>query len=356
MNALKLFKYIVNPTLWLNHYIDPVTMGGLFAGGGALLGGLFGGGGGDDQVSGFRAMPNTLQNFAKVGLRGGYGQPGAGDLYGQGPMEMYPGQMYAGFTPPQWRGIESQKDFATYGMPGLLNQTFGSFGNALNAGNIYNDPSVQRGLDTIENRANRNFAQNTLPYIRQQATGSGNQYSTKGEQAEFSAAYDKDQLISDSQGSFLAQQLASGRGLQGRALGFAPQTMNAGFTPGAQLFAAGSLQQNQNQLGIDEAVNRFNFAQQAPYDNLNNYLNQVGQVSGMGAGNSIVPNNSGINPLAGALGGAQMGYNLASSLWPQNPTPNSATDPYGMISAGQTNNNGLAPYGTYTGGWGNSWT
>jgi hypothetical protein len=286
---------------------------------------------GGDQQTGFGALPATLQNFGTVPIKGtewaGYGSndpyagvPGLIDLYRQGPQSPFPGQQYANLTPQQIMGMQSQVDFATNQMPGLLNQTFGSLGNALNAGNMYSDPSVQAGLSTIEDRANRNFMQNTLPNIRRQATGSGNQYSSKAEQAEFSKAYDKDQMIGDAQANFLAQQLGSARNLQGRALGFAPQTMNAGFTPGEMQFNVGSINQAQHQAGIDQNMANYAFQQNAPWDLINKYNLGMGQISGMGAGNSIVPNNTGVNPWAGALGGAQLGFNFANSMFPSTPS------------------------------------
>jgi hypothetical protein len=310
MNALNLFKNILMPHLWLTNNV--IGLGAATLGSAAIgaASSLFGGGGDDssDTISGFAALPKFLKSeFRNTSI------PRIEDLFNQGPQSFFPDQTFANLTPDQQAGLQSQLNFSQNQLPQQLGDVNQSFGNALNAGSIFGDPSVQAGLGTIENRANRNFSENVLPQLRQQATGTGNQFSSKAEQSERLAGRDLQQAISDSQGSFLANQLGSARGLQGSAIGNAPNITQLGLQPGSNQFNVGSVFQGQNQAGINDQVNAFNFNQQAPSNQLNQYLAQLQGVAGSGGGagsSSTQSAGNSTNPFAGALGGAAIGSSL----------------------------------------------
>ena len=260
-------------------------------------------GGSEGAKSGWAALPQHLKDKLKAA------GVSAEQLYGQGAQEYFPGQTFADFDPNQTAGLQSQLDFAQQGLPNQLGQINQSYGNALNAGSIFSDPSVMAGLGTIEDRANRNFSESILPQLRQQATGTGNQFSSKAEQSERLAGRDLQGMISDAQGSFLGGQLASARGLQGNALGNAPNISQLGLLPGQTQFGVGQANQTQNQLGISEDVNRFNFNQQAEGQSLNDYIARLQGISGSGGASSSSPGTS-TNMLGSVLGGAILGGGL----------------------------------------------
>ena len=284
--------------------------------GAALLGsaaigagaGLLGGGGSDgsSSVAGFAALPRWMKQEYKNNIL-----PEIQNSYAQGPDSFFPGQTFADLTPEQQMGLQNQLGYSQNGMQQQQGQINQSFGNALNAGSLFGDPSVMAGLDTIENRANRNFSENVLPQLRQQATGTGNQYSSKAEQSERLAGRDLQGMISDAQGSFLGGQLGSARSLQGQTIGNAHNINQLGLLPGQTQFNVGQTYQNQNNLGITEDVNRFNFNQGAADQNLNDYLARMGMVTGSGAGSSQQSSGgTSVNPITGALGGAILGGSL----------------------------------------------
>jgi len=313
MNALKLFKYIILPHLWLSPKIfgiDDALLGGALG----LAGGLFGGGSSSPSaVSGIKAQPKWLQDALKRA------QQEAQGLYGsQQPFE---GPTVAPATPGQLGGLESQVQAAQGFAENQLPNIFGSFGTALDAGNIFSDPSVQAGLGTIESRGTQNFLENVLPGLRRGATASGGEFGTRGELAAGVAGSRLGRDIGDSQAQFLASQLASARGLQGQTIGNAPNVAQLGALPGQAQFAQGSFLQGQQQNTIDELLRKYNF----PQDQLNAYLGQLGQISGAGAGASVTPNTSGTNPFAAALGGAQLGGLIAPSF--TSPAGSSYTNP-----------------------------
>ena len=314
----------------------PIAAAAITAGG-ALAGGLLSGGGdADTSESGFKALPKFLRKELRH-----TSTPRIEDLFQQGPQQFFSGQTFADMDPNQLAGLQSQLAFSQNQLPQQLGQVNRSFGNALNAGSIFDDPSVQAGLGTIENRANQNFLENVLPNLRQQATGTGNQFSSKAEQSERLAGRDLQQAISDAQSSFLGQQLGSARGLQGNAIGNAPNITQLGLQPGLNQFNVGSVFQGQNQRGITEDVNRFNFNQQAPADLLNQYLAQITGVAGAGSGSSVssTPGAS-TNPFAGALGGAAIGNSLYNSF-NSGPTAPNFTNPSPQPSTNGANALGI---------------
>ena len=289
----------------------PIAAAAITAGG-ALAGGLLSGSGDPaTQISGFKALPKNV----KLDLRDAIDKSQAD--FDQGPQQFFGGQTFADLTPDQLAGLQSQLGFSQNQLPQQLAGINQSFGNALNAGSLFNDPSVQAGLGTIENRANQNFSENILPQLRQQATGTGNQFSSKAEQSERLAGRDLQQVISDAQSGFLGNQLGSARGLQGQALGQSPNISQLGLLPGSTQFNVGTALQNQNQLGIAEDVNRFNFGQQADDANLNELIARMTGIAntGGGAGFQSTPT-GGTNPFAGALGGAAIGNSLFNSFAP----------------------------------------
>lgn len=76
---------------------------------------------------------------------------------------------------------------------------------------------------------------------------------------------------------------------------------------------AGALQQQQSQNYIDAAQNRFNYNQNQPYQNLNQYMGLINSMQHGTAQTTQQPVFH--NQAAGALGGAMAGYGSTGSMW-----------------------------------------
>ena len=248
--------------------------------------------------------PGYMRRGTKSGLEA------AKDLYQAGPLEYFGGQTYADFDPLQLEGLSQQEQFARSTLPQLNQQLFGSFGTALDASNIVGNPAVQAGLSSIEDRAMRNFGENILPQLRQQATGTGNMFSSKAEQSERLAGRDLQGVISDAQANLLTGSIGDAMGLQKAALGFAPSVMAQGTAPGSILGQVGGAFQGMDQNAINEAMARFNFGQQAPIDQTNQYINQIGTLGGMPVGST---QGGGSSTTGNVIGGALLGNSLAGA-------------------------------------------
>lgn len=97
------------------------------------------------------------------------------------------------------------------------------------------------------------------------------------------------------------QQISQGQ-LGNSALALAPMMQQLGMAPYDILNSVGSSLQGQQQMAINEAVNRYNFNQQAPWDALSNYTAALGGVP-MGAfGNTSTTSSTQADPMSAALG------------------------------------------------------
>jgi hypothetical protein len=115
------------------------------------------------------------------------------------------------------------------------------------------------------------------------------------------------------------QQQALGMGLdlyeaerarQQAAIGAAPGLAAQDYTDIAQLAQVGQAAEGYQQAALQDAIQRFNFQQQAPYSSLQSFLSAAyGAPMGQ---QTVQPTYS--NPLAGVLGGALTGARLGSAV------------------------------------------
>jgi hypothetical protein len=247
-----------------------------------------------------------IPKFQKRGIKSGLSA--ARDLYRN--QEYFPDQTYAGFDPLQQEAFGLQQDFARNMLPGLQGQMFGSLGQALDASNVVNNPAVQAGLGAIEDRALQTFGEDILPQLRQQATGFGNQFSSKAEQTERLAARDLQSAISNAQADLLTGSLGDAMRLQGAGLAMAPGLQQAGLMGGNILGGIGSQFQGMDQAAINEAMARHDF----PVGATNQYINQLGVLSGGNLGGVTTQGSTGSNTLGNIIGGGLMGQAGGTAL------------------------------------------
>jgi hypothetical protein len=97
------------------------------------------------------------------------------------------------------------------------------------------------------------------------------------------------------------------RGRQQAMIGAAPGLAGADYTDINQLLQTGQAAEGYQEAAMADAVNRYNFAQQAPYQKLQSYLSGAyGAPSGMQVTQPVYRNQVG-NILGGALTGAALG-------------------------------------------------
>jgi Chaperone of endosialidase len=214
---------------------------------------------------------NTPWSGAKPALK--YGISEATRLYGKAP-QYYAGSTVAGFTPYQNAAVNATGARSLYGNSGMN----------LGQGQINNILSGDLGLDAVY----KNIESKVLPSAM-------SAYSAAGRTPGGAGSY----------GGYAAEQLTNAyapvalQQMQG-ALNLAPTYAQEDWNRIDRLNQAGGQIQNQNQAQIQDSINRWNFYQNLPWDQLSKYLSSV-QGAGAGYGSSTQPYYQ--NPYLSAAGG-----------------------------------------------------
>ena len=113
--------------------------------------------------------------------------------------------------------------------------------------------------------------------------------------------------LTNTAGQLAYQNYADERARQQAMIGAAPGLAGADYTDINQLLQTGQAAEGYQEAAMADAINRFNFAQQAPYQKLQSYLSGAyGAPSGMQVTQPVYRNQVG-NILGGALTGAALG-------------------------------------------------
>jgi hypothetical protein len=121
--------------------------------------------------------------------------------------------------------------------------------------------------------------------------------------------------LTNTAGQLAYQNYDTERGRQQAMIGAAPQLAAADYADIGQLMQTGQIAEGYQDVALQDAVNRFNFQQQAPYMKLQSYLSGA-YGAPMGTQGSVTTPTYGRNMAAGALGGAATGAALGSMVAP----------------------------------------
>ena len=296
--------------------------------------------------------------------------PYSNPVYGAGLQQLPQNLNY--LSGIQQQGSQGLQQAPTTDVQGLSGQTTGNTAGALNSqlnqtpgNNPYVDELVQRTLA----QNTRNFNQSVMPQIdnasqiaggyggsrqgiaqgiatqglndsnanaatqiytnqynqdmqRQlQATGLGAQIAGQASNVQLQGLGQQQnyQLGQSAQGLNAAQtglqNLQSGYGTgvdaSGKNLLLAGQTQQLGQTGITNQLQAGAAQDQYNQAVLKDLVDRFNYGQNLPYNQLDQYKNTV---YGTSSSNVTNPGQAGSGGVAGALGGAATGAGIAGGL------------------------------------------
>lgn len=169
-------------------------------------------------------------------------------------------------------------------MPGIA--------SAFSAGGRYGSNAMQEGLGQAEQRYGE-----TLGNLATDIYGQN---------------YARERALQQQALSELGSQFGRERLLQNQAMGAAPGLANADYFDINQLMGLGAQQDAYSQALLDSDINRWNFNQNAPNQELA-FLNSILQ-GGLGLSGSTTSQNYPRNPLAGAVGGALMGSQMLPFL------------------------------------------
>lgn len=235
-------------------------------------------------------------------LRQGYAD--ASNLYQSGGPQYYPGQTYVGANPYEEQAQTLAMNNALGGMQQSSNALNQGLQFSLNAPDVANNPYIGGVADTIQKRMSRQFNEDLMPRITTNAVQSGGLGGSRQGIAEGLAARGTSEATGDALAALYADAYGSGLDAQGRALVAAPSAMQASLMPSQTVGQVGQFYRGMDEMALQSDMDRFNYNEQLPYQNLSNYMNVL---QGAPWGSTTTSPAQKGNPLTGAASGAMIG-------------------------------------------------
>jgi len=219
--------------------------------------------------------------------------------------KFYPGSTVADFTPVQtWgqRRVEAgANQFADQAAPYVIEAVTRGLQGQRN-------PWVDEVADIVTRRMNQNLTENVLPALQSGAVATGTLGGSRQALAQGLAAREHSRELADALSNLYAQEFNRGTQTMLQSLQLAPTALQAVLGPGLALAGIGEQQRALEQERINEAVARWAFEQQLPYQRLAEYFNiasrpfgSVGTQATSGTGGGAAGTIGGILSLIGTL-------------------------------------------------------
>jgi len=258
-----------------------------------------GGGGGTNTVTRTELDP-IMRPYVDYGLQE------STRLYQNPDMpQYYPGQTYVSPSQQTQAALAAAQQRATTGNP-LVPAAQQQALNTMQGGYLSGNPFFQGAF-----KAATAGAQTAYQDATQAALSNASRAGRYGS-GSMGTALDRAggvyaNALTNTAGQLAYQNYDTERGRQQAMIGAAPQLAAADYTDINQLLQTGQAAEGYQEAAMADAVNRFNFAQQAPYQKLQSYLSGAyGAPTGMQVTQPVYRNQVG-NILGGALTGAALG-------------------------------------------------
>jgi len=230
--------------------------------------------------------------------------PAAAGLYQNYTPQYFPNSTVSPFTGAQQAGLGQLENFGISGGSPAVNNAAGQIANIengdyLSAGNPYFSGMVNSIQNAVAPGINSMFA-------------NANRYGSNANQQAVASA------VTNAAAPLAMQNYQQGLSNMLQGAYVAPNLQQAQLAPANALLTAGGTEQAQNQAQLNDQIQRFNYNQMLPYNQLNAY---EGAVSGNYGGTSTLTQpyfqNQTAGKLGNAAGGAALGKGLGSSLFGQ---------------------------------------
>ncbi len=272
----------------------------------------FGRSGGGQQVV---TQNNAPWGPQATGLQDVFTQAKA--LNSAGGPQYFPKSTVAGFAPETEKAMQLTSSRAQAGSPvtsaaqSEAAKTIG--GDYLNS-NPYLDATYGKAADAVT----RAYKEATIPGLNATFTmggrlDGGNAKATAFDQANNRLGSTLGDLATDVYGGNYANERTN----QMRGMALAPQTSGMDYQDIGQLANVGAQREEMGQAQLADEVNRFNFQQQAPANNLAQYLGFIsGNYGGTSTQTQPIYRNTFANALGGGLAGGSIGSMFGSQYGP----------------------------------------
>ncbi len=277
---------------------------GITAGSAVLGSGILGGGGGGNQTS--TVETNTEPWIGQQPyLSSGFQE--AARLYGSGGPQYYPWQTTTPFSPQSQTAMELQQGRALAGSPvtdAARNQLTGTLqGDYLNP---QSNPYLSQYAEAAMEPVARQYKEAVFPGIEGQFAGAG-RYGGGLRETSLDRARDTlGHTLGNISTNIFAPAYNQERQRQMQGMSLAPMTAQQDYADIAQLGNVGQRVEGQAGALRQDEMNRWNFMQNAPYQNLNQYANTI--QGNYGAQSQQTTPEYGGSTLQNILGAGLLGY------------------------------------------------
>jgi len=267
-----------------------------------------GGSGGGQSTTQIQQIDPVMRPFIQYGLEE------SARLYQNPDIPQYfPGQTYTGPSQQTQAALAAAQQRATMGNP-LVPAAQQAAQQTIQGGFLGGNPFFEGAF-----RGATAGAQTAYQDATQQALSNASRAGRYGSGA-MGTALDRAggvfaNALTNTAGQLAYQNYDTERGRQQAMIGAAPQLAAADYADIGQLMQTGQIAEGYQDVALQDAVNRFNFAQQAPYQKLQSYLSGA-YGAPMGSQGSVTTSGGGRSQAAGALGGAASGAAIGSAFGP----------------------------------------
>lgn len=255
----------------------------------------------------------------------------AQNLYQNNAPQYYPGQTVAQFNPFQTNAQQMTAGLAS--QPTASGAAQGNLSQTLNGSFLNSNPYLDQMANAANNSTIRQYQSAIAPGISSNFEANGRYGSGSMANAQSQAQQDLATQLGNTNASIYGNNYENERQNQIRAAALAPGVDAGIYTPAQMLSGVGGQIQSQDQANIQGDINRFNYNQNLPWDQLARYQQMIqGNYGGTSTTTQPYYQNSMAGGLGGAVAGGIAGNALASSSL---GTAMGLTGPWGIgIGAG----------------------
>lgn len=238
---------------------------------------------------------------------------------------MYPGQTYVSPSNETLTALDQQQRIAQQQSQPLqaaqnaYMQSYGGLGTTAAGGFLQGNPYQQQMIDAATRPLVNQYSNQVLPGIASLYSKSGRYGSGAMQSALGQATEQYGRALGDVSANIVGTQYDQERGRQQQAMmgltnlaQAAPGIYAQQYLPSQQLAQVGAQREAIAAQPLNEAMSRYSFGQQLPYQQLSGYLSSV--YGSPTASYGTTSQNMSTNPTIGAIGGALGGGLLGSSI------------------------------------------
>lgn len=238
---------------------------------------------------------------------------------------MYPGQTYVSPSEETLTALQQQQNIAQQQSPTLQAaqnaylQSYGGLANTAAGGFLQGNPYQQQMVEATARPLMQQYSNQVLPGIASLYSKSGRYGSGAMQNALGAATEQYGRALGDVATNVVGNQYEQERARQQQAImgltnvaQAAPSVYGQQYLPSQQLAQVGAQREAIAAQPLQEAMSRYSFQQQLPYQQLSGYLSSV--YGSPTASYGTTSQNMSTNPTVGAIGGALSGGLLGMGL------------------------------------------